>query len=154
MDSSLLNYTYVYILSYAVFIFIYMYYTNKKYKAVEKKAVENISTLLNKLDEFENIIESNEVNKMDEDIKKLATYMKRLIDELRDDITGRLDDIQETLTEEEEDIELDTDIEEDIFDVEKNKSKYDGDRSLIEEELPEPEEPKKKGGLFKKKAKK
>jgi len=70
-------------------IYVLKHFDRKKYE--EKRIVDNIATILSKIEE------PNGGKNMNEDMKKLAKYLANKIEECKEEMLSRLDELEESI---------------------------------------------------------
>lgn len=73
---------------------IYFYIIRNKYQKNQENLIKKTIELLGKLDSIENKLRGK--NKMNDDIKKLAKYIDTKLKEQTEEITDRIDELEET----------------------------------------------------------
>lgn len=150
-----------------------VFYIHHRYKQLEKKLEENVlkgaAEMIERLDSVESKIQGGV--KMDKDVKKLAAYFKKKLQETKEEIvsevTAKFEELLESPEEPEEAEEESTEVEE-FEDETEEKAKdeedsddfsefddlddYDGDRKVKDEPKAEKKEEKDEKGKKKKKA--
>lgn len=138
------------IITVLVHLLIYALRNFERKKREQDNSINNIAKILNKLEDGGNT--------MDEDLKKLAKYLAGKIEDAKEDMLARIDELEEELInssepEDEEDEDLEDEFDE-LEDEEEEKPKKKipnkidiSKRQAVTE--PEPEKPKKeKRSLF------
>jgi len=113
-------------------LFWFIFINKRKFKKQEENLMKQALVLVQRIDEIENRLEQNGgKNKMDKDMLKVAKHLAKKIEEAKEEILEKLDDLSEAAEEtpEEDDIKEEKDEELDLDEYDELED-YDGDRKL------------------------
>lgn len=82
-------------------IIMFIIYQKKRYKRMEENLHKNAMEVISKMDYLEEILKGSGGKKMDVDLKKVAKFLAKKIEEAKEDILVRIDDLAEENKEEE-----------------------------------------------------